>query len=239
MMKSIIASLAVLMMVCACGPKKKYESEVKAVSTSVPTDRIKIAERVGSDTVTQFIAGLAKERNLDAGKQAIIGFLKQHYPSFDPDFLNKADLHAFRTEMLERIEEPLKDSPPGKDISALYFGLFISDRPQFTASKRPVTIIYMTGSRRPPNMDPEGWTNDPAYFPEEKYYIIPETFTAINRVLDGYTQTEQIEEIIFSGITNLIIGNAFSDIKKFSGLENFYIGAGFDEATIFVLGKVK
>lgn len=240
-MKLTVASLTVLMIVvCACGPgKKKYESEVKAVHTVVPINQVEIVEKVGYDTVTQFIAALAKEKNLDAGKQAIITFLKQHYRSFDPTFLNKIDLHALRTEMLERIEAPLSDSPPGKDIHALYFGLFISDRPPFTASKRPVTIIYMTGSKRTPAIDPEGWTNDPAYFPEEKYYIIPETFTSINRVLDGYDHTEQIEEIIFSGITNLIVGNALGDIRKFSGLEDFYIGAGFDEATIFVLGRVK
>jgi hypothetical protein len=140
--------------------------------------------------------------------------------------------------MLERIEEPFSDSPPGKDIHALYFGLFISDRPQFSRSRRPVTILYITGSRRTPAIDKEGWTNDPAYFPEEKYYIIPDTFADINHVLEGYGHAEQVEEIIFSGITNLIIGNAFGEIKKFSGLNDFYIGAGFDEATIFVLGKV-
>src|SRR6186713_1904366 len=104
-MKLIVASLAVLMIaVCACGPKKKYESEAKTVSTDVSTDRVNITERVGYDTVTQFIASLAKEKDLDAGKQAIIGFLRQHYPAFDPAFLNKVDLHALRTEMLKRIE---------------------------------------------------------------------------------------------------------------------------------------
>ena len=197
-----------------------------------------MTEKVGYDTVTQFIASLAKEKNLDAGKRAIMSFLTQHYPSFNAAFLKDIDLHALRTELLERIEEPLSDTPPSEDIHALYFGLFISDRPQFSPSKRPVTIIYITGSHRTPAADKEGWTNDPAYFPEEKYYIIPDTFTSINQVLQGYTHTDHIEEIIFSGMINLIIGNSFKEIKGYSGLSDFYIGAGFDEATIFSLGKV-
>jgi len=238
-MKSIVTGLTILaVVVCACGPKKKQESEVKAVYAARPADPIKITEKVAYDTVTQFIAGLAKEKDLDKGKQAMIDFLTQHYPSFDAAFLKNVDLHALRAELLERIEEPLSDSPPGDDIHALYFGLFISDRPPFSPSRHPVTIIYLTGSQRTPAVDKEGWTNDPAYFPEEKYYIIPEMFTAINHVLEGYTDTDHIEEIIFSGITNLIIGNSFGEIKEFSGLKNFYIGAGFDEATIFALGKV-
>jgi len=238
-MKLIVVCLTVLVGVCACGPGKKYNSDVKAVHTTGPVDKISIDRKVGYDTVTQFIASLANEKNLDAGKQAIIDFLKQHYPAFDPAFLKDIDLHAFRTEMLERIEEPFDDTPPGDDIRALYFGLFISDRPQFSPTKRPVTIIYITGSKRTPAIDKDGWTNDPAYFPEEQYYIIPDTFAAINQVLEGYTHTEQIEEVIFSGILNLIIGNSKPEIKKYSGLKDFYIGAGFDEATIFSLGKVQ
>jgi hypothetical protein len=238
-MKPIVVCLAVVM-ICACGPRKqKYESEVKAIHTTGPVDKVTVTETVGYDTVTQFIASLAKERDLDAGKQAIVDFLTQHYPSFNATFLKAVDMHTLRAELLERIEEPLDDSPPGDDIHALYFGLYISDRPQFSPSKRPVTIIYITGSRRTPAIDKDGWTNDPAYFPEEKYYIILDAFTKINRVLDGYTQTDHIEEIIFSGMVNLIIGNVMPEIKEYSGLEDFYIGAGFDEATIFSLGKVQ
>lgn len=239
-MKSIVTGLIVLVVVCGCEPgKKKIQSEVRAVPAGLPLNRVKIEEKVGYDTLTQFVAGLAREKDLDAGKRSIIRFLEEHYPSFNPAFLNNTDLHAFREEMLKCIEAPLTDSPPGDDIQALYFGLFISDRPQFSPSKRPVTIIYLTGSKRTPAMDPEGWTNDPAYFPEEEYYIIPDTFTAINRELDAYTQTDQIEEVIFSGILNMIIGNAFGEIRKYSGLDDFYVGAGFDEATIFVLGRVR
>ena len=228
-----------VVLVCACGPKKqKYDSEVKAIRTAGPVNKVTIAETVSYDTVKQFIERLTREKDLDAGKRAIIDFLTQHYPSFNASFLKDVDMHALRSELLERIEEPLSDSPPGSDIHALFFGLFTSDRPQFSPSKRPVTIIYMTGSRRTPAVDKDGWTNDPAYFPEEEYYIIPETFTAINQVLEGYTHTDHIEEIIFSGMVNLIVGNSSQEIKQYSGLENFYIGAGFDEATIFVLGKI-
>jgi hypothetical protein len=189
-MKSIVAGLAIGVAVCGCSLKKKYESEVKAVHTATSVNKLAVIEKVKYDTVTQFIGSLAKVKDLDAGKKAIIDFLNQHYPSFNAAFLKDIDLHTLRTEMLERIEAPFSDSPPGKDIHALYFGLFISDRPQFSPSKRPVTILYITGSRRTPAIDKDGWTNDPAYFPEEKYYVIPDTFTGINRVLEGYAHTD-------------------------------------------------
>jgi hypothetical protein len=236
-MKSIVACLAALLVICGCSTKKD-KSEVRAVELPVPTEKINIAEELPYDSITRFIGNLKTVRNLDTGKQSIIHFLQKHYPSFKSEFLNEVDLHALRAELLEKIEDPFSDSPPEDDIRAFFFGLFISDHVRFSESKRPVTIIYITGSKRSPENDPDGWTNDPAYFPEEQYYIIPDTFTAINRRLEHYTNTTQIEEVIFSGIINLILGNSLAEIKKYTGSKEFYVGAGFDEATIFILGKV-
>jgi hypothetical protein len=236
-MRSIVISLAVLL-IWGCSTKK-FKSEARAVKVREPIEKVAITEEVAYDSVTQFIGSLANVRNLDTGKQAIIVFLRQHYPTFHTEFLNDVDLYALRTELLEKIEDPLSDSPPEDNIRAFFFGLFISDDARFSESRLPVTILYMTGSKRSPEVDVNGWTDSPAYFPEEQYYIIPETFIAINRVLDHYSNTTQIEEIIFSGITNLILGNSLPEIKKYTGREDFYVGAGFDEATIFVLGKVK
>lgn len=189
--------------------------------------------------IEKFINQIAEKKpTLTSGKDTIIKFIASHYPEFKIDFLQKLDFYAIQMEFLDWVKEALLESPPPKNIVALYFGLFTSSDPQFAAKDENLIVLYVIGSTISPEQSPIDWAVDSKYFPPNRYCVLS-AYSIINQELSKYHNTSGLEQILFNGITNLILINSMDILSSKIKNNSYDIGSGFDSGPCFIIGKTK
>lgn len=217
--------------------KKKKNNE--QISKSNPIEKIEIKEEIEWTELETFINQFADTKpNLESGKNTIIKFIQENFPSFKSDFMTELDFDAIKNEFIDWLKVPLLKSPPEKEIVAYYFGLFTSSDPQLSESGEEIKVLYIAGSKTTPEQDSIDWAVDPDYFPPERYCIL-NSYTQIEKELSKYKNTSDLEQILFNGITNLILVNSMDELKQNSNKSGMYVGSGFDSGPCFLIGKTE
>ena len=200
---------------------------------------IEIIDNLDWIDIEKFINQIvAKKLSLTSGKDTIIKFIASYYPEFKTDFLQKLDFYEIQNEFIDWITEALSESLPPKNIVALYFGLFASSDPQLAAPDENLMVLYVTGSTISPEQSPIDWAVDSEYLPPKRYYVLS-TNSIINQELTKYHNTSGLEQILFNGITNLILINSMDILSSKIKNNSYYIGSGFDSGPCFIIGKTK
>lgn len=236
-MKLITTILVVTMLFWGCKSKKKKDKERLFISN--PTEKIELREEIEWTELEGFIRHFAdRQPSLKAGKDTIIEYVREKFPSFKSDFLLDIDFEATKEEFIHWLKIPLLKSPPDNEIKAFYFGLFTSSDPELSGTGEEIKVLYLAGSITTPEEDSMDWAVDPDYFPPERYCVLT-SFIQIERELSRYKNTSELEQILFNGITNLILVNSMDEIKKYSNRSGVYVGSGFDSGPNFLIGKTE
>ncbi|WP_321308883.1 hypothetical protein [Marinifilum fragile] len=217
----------------------KNKKDNEHLSNQESIKKTEIREELEWEELEEFINHFAKTKpDLNTGKATIINFIKTKIPSFDHNFIEGIDFLETQKEFLSWVKEPLLKSKPDDNIVGLYFGLFTSSDPQLSKNGKELTVLYIAGSEISPKEDPTDWAVDPTYFPLERYCVLS-SFSIIDSELKKYTNTSDLEQVLFNGITNLILLNSMEELGKLSNNEEIYIGSGFDSGDCYNLGKTK
>jgi hypothetical protein len=234
-MKTIISIFFITTLFWSC--KSQNENNQKT-NIKMP-EKIEIKEELEWSELESFINHFAKTKtDLKTGKDTIISFLNEKIPSFNSDFLKLIDFEELRLKFIDWVKVPLTNSPPEEEIIAFYFGLFNSSDPQLSDDGELVTVLYLSGSITSPEHDSYDWAVDPKYFPPERYCILS-AYSAIDKELRKYKNTSDIEQILFNGITNLILTNSLNELKEMTGKNEFHVGSGYDSGDCYIIGKVE
>jgi hypothetical protein len=197
-------------------------------------NRIKITTDLEWNEIEFFINQFAKNKpNLNDGKKIILQFVKDKFPEFNNDFINDIDFHKIQSDFIQWVRIPLIKTPPKLNINSFYFGLFKSSDPQISENNKEVTVIYITGSSVSP-ADDEDWAVDAEYSPSSKYCVLS-SYLKIDNELNNYNHTSDIEQILFNGITNLILVNSMDTLKKLINKDKINVGSGFDSGDCFMI----
>ena len=201
---------------------------------STSKKRIEITTDLEWIELENFINQFVKiKSSLDDGKVLILEFIKNKFPDFNSDFLNDIDFHKIQSDFIDWIKIPLSKTPPNTNIISYYFGLFKSSDPKISENESEITVIYITGSEISPK-DDEDWALEADYSPSERYCVLP-SYSKIDNELSKYKNNSDIEQILFNGITNLILVNTLETLKSLIGKENINIGSGFDSGDCFMI----
>lgn len=205
----------------------QYKMKIKAT----------IKEQLPWKKIENFIKSLSEKKlGLVEGKEKIRTFLKVNYPSFESAFILEIDLKKTKQEFLNQIKEIINIYPIPISIKGIFFGLFTKiSEPWEVFSKD--TTLYICGSKVSPEENPIDWSCSPAYFPPNRC-LKSSSFLKIDVELKKYKSVSDVEQVLFNGISNLIILNSLQEIKSIVKLDGTYIGSGYDSGDSFLLGKI-
>lgn len=111
------------------------------------------------------VAGLARGRPVAESMAALIDQCEAARPH--PDWAKLRTLpYADLSALLEWVQEPFRDEPPGAPLKGLWFGLF-NPCPD---GRTPVADLYVCGSERfDPDPHDNSWAVDPDWWPDARY----------------------------------------------------------------------
>ena len=195
------------------------------------------------DIVVGFVKDLLKNAyELDRGKAVLLAAVEKNYPGYDKRALAELDLPQLQQAFAQWLQHEFKKEPVPFAVKSLWFGLI-----RVQESQRPDllrTVLHVTGSDLTPAEDKD-WASSVTYHPKapyadlEAYRRLSHSVHEFRRVNDGMS-TGDLENIIFLGVSYLIIKNSLKSISSLVIGETgeTFVGFGYNSGDCWFIGRL-